>query len=58
MAIIFSAIVESNQITITATADDPMHFIVRINGNRRSIQDALYQMRREALRSERGPLTA
>ena len=55
-AIIFSEIVESNQITITAMDDEPMRFVVRINGNLRTMQDVVYQMGREALRLERGPI--
>lgn len=56
--IIFSEIVESNAIKIVAMDDQPMNFLVRINGNIRPITHALYQMRREALRIERGPITA
>lgn len=55
-AIIFSEIVESNQITITAMDDEPMRFIVRINGNLRTMRDVIYQMGREAFRIERGPI--
>jgi len=56
--IIFSEIVESNAVKIVALDDHPMNFLVRINGNIRPIQHALYQMRREDLRIERGPITA
>ena len=56
--IIFEEIVESNAVTIVAMDDQPMNFIVRINGNRRTMRDVIYQMNREALRIERGPITA
>lgn len=45
--IIFSEIVETNMVTIVAMDDQPMNFIVRMNGNRRPIQDVIHQMRRE-----------
>lgn len=57
-AIIFSEIVESNQVTIVAMDDQPMKFLVRINGNIRHMRDVIFQMNREALRIERGPITA
>lgn len=57
-AIIFSEVVESNTVTIVALDDQPMNFLVRINGNVRHIRDALHQMNREAFRVERGPITA
>jgi hypothetical protein len=57
-AIIFSEIVESNAITIVALDDEPMHFLVRINGNIRPMSSALYQMGREAERTARGPITS
>lgn len=49
-AIIFSEIVETNMVTIVATDDHPMNFIIRINGNRRTMQDVIYQINREANR--------
>ena len=55
-AIIFEEIVESNAIRIVAMDDQPMNFIVRINGNLRTMRDVIYQMNREALRVERGPI--
>lgn len=57
-AIIFSGIIESNMVTIVALDDAPMSFLCRINGNIRPMSDVLYQMARESLRVERGPLTA
>lgn len=57
-AIVFEQIVESNMVQIVALDDQPMSFQVNINGNKRTMQDALYQMGREAMRIERGPITA
>lgn len=56
--IIFEEIVETNAVKIVAMDDQPMSFLVRINGNIRRMQDVIYQMNREALRVERGPITA
>jgi hypothetical protein len=56
--IIHEAIIESNAVTIVALDDQPMHFLARINGNLHTMASVLYQMNREALRIERGPLTA
>lgn len=57
-AIIFEEIVESNMVKIVALDDEPMSFLVRVNGNIRRMQDVIFQMNREALRIERGPITA
>jgi hypothetical protein len=57
-AIIFEQIVESNAVTIVALDDNPMSFLCRINGNIHPLSSVLYQMNREALRIERGPITA
>lgn len=46
-ATIFEGIVETNMIIVVALDDQPMNFIVRMNGNKRHITDVLYQMRRE-----------
>ena len=58
MAVILEQIIESNSVQIIALDDEPMNFRVRINGRLRHIKDAIYQMRREELREERGPITA
>ena len=57
-ALIHEAIIESNAVAIVALDDEPMNFLVRINGNIRRIQDVLFQINREAFRIERGPITA
>lgn len=57
-AIIFEEIVESNTVTIVALDDATMSFLCRINGNIRPLSSVLYQMNREALHIERGPITA
>lgn len=57
-AIIFSKIVESNQVTIVAMDTQPMEFLVRMNGNIVPIKNVIYQMSREAERIARGAITA
>jgi hypothetical protein len=57
-SIIFEQIIESNAVVIVALDDQPMNFLVRINGNIRTMKDVIYQMNREAFRVARGPITA
>ena len=54
--ILFSEIVETNMVHIVLLADGSL--LVRINGNIRSLNDVAHLVNMEALRAERGAITA